>query len=411
MSFPTLFTTSSKVGTRYWKIDVVEETTGVYLLKEYGKYGGKAIINKKQIIVAKSQTSVLSQALFEAQGSWDEMKTKKGYVEDIGKTTNISSQLGCSAPADLVGVGVGEKGKDEVASPKKFLPMLANQWKERKSYLKFPCIGQPKLDGVRHMAHVDDQGQIEIRTRTDTICPFFHEIKQALSQIGLATGVYLDGEFYSQTLPFRTLNGYCNRKKLEGKSGYTSIPRQHLDSIKYHIFDCYFINEPTKPFAERYQYLTEILKNTLSPFLMLVKNYEITGEDQIKNRHDQFVEEGYEGLILRNINSPYKLKARSNDLLKYKSFLDSEFEITGAISPETGKEAGCIIWTLKIPTSGATFTCRPRDTYVSRQEDWSQYQRTPTKYIGQMYTVRYQETYENGIPRFPVGVALRCGEE
>jgi DNA ligase-1 len=287
--------------------------------------------------------------------------------------------------------------------------MLANKWAERKSYLKYPCVAQPKLDGVRHTAHLDD-GQIIIKTRNDTNCVFFHEIKQALSQIGLQNGIYLDGEFYSQTIPFRTLNGYCNRKKMDGHSGYQAIPRQHLDSIQYHIFDCYFIDQPQKSFSERYQYLVELFNNNQNPYLKLVPNYEITSEDQVKTHHDQCVAEGYEGLILRNLSSAYKLKVRSNDLLKYKSFLDSEFEIAGATSPETGKEAGCIIWTLKIPTTGATFTCRPRDTYVSRQADWTQYQHNPAKFIGQPYTVRYQETYENGIPRFPVGVALRFGD-
>ena len=84
-----------------------------------------------------------------------------------------------------------------------------------------------------------------------------------------------------------------------------------------------------------------------------------------------------------------------------------EFTIVGAKTPPNGKEEGCIIWVLKAPNSDETFTCRPRDTYESRKEDWVQYIENPKAFIGQSYTVRYQETYDNGIPRFPVGIAIR----
>lgn len=142
--------------------------------------------------------------------------------------------------------------------------------------------------------------------------------------------------------------------------------------------------------------------------LQLVPIVEITQESEIQPLHDQFVAEGYEGLMIRNSGSPYKLKDRSNDLLKYKNFHDMEFEIVGARAPINGKEEGCIIWELKLPSSDATFTCRPRDTYESRKADWIEYNQDPSQFIGCQYTVRFQEKYDNGIPRFPTGISIRC---
>jgi ATP-dependent DNA ligase len=270
------------------------------------------------------------------------------------------------------------------------------------------------LDGVRYTARKLGPNQVTIRTRSDTECLFFDQIKQAISQLSLEPNVILDGEFYSKKIPFKTLNGYCNRKKMDGKSGYANIPREELESIHYNIFDCYFITKPNKPFEERYHFLEQLLGEPQST-LQLVPVFTVDREDQLMPLHNQFVEEGFEGLMVRNKRSQYKLKDRSNDLLKYKNFLDSEFDIAGATTPSNGKEEGCIIWVLSGGTtlhtvpenSPMTFTCRPRDTYESRKADWIEYNKDPNQFIGQKYTVRYQETYDNGIPRFPVGIAIR----
>jgi DNA ligase-1 len=248
---------------------------------------------------------------------------------------------------------------------------------------------------------------VAIRTRNDEECHFFDEIKVALKTLDLDPNVWLDGEFYSWKIPFRTLNGYCNRKKLDGKTGYRNIPREDLESIHYYLFDCYFIQDPQMPFEARYAYLAQVMSKNTSPYLHLVPNVMIGTEAETGPLHDQFVKEGYEGIMIRNLQSPYKLKDRSNDLLKLKHFSDEEFTIVGAQAPTTGKEEGCIIWELQVATSDLTFTCRPRDTYESRKADWVTYQADPSQFIGCQYTVRFQERYENLVPRFPVGIAIR----
>jgi DNA ligase-1 len=502
MELPTLYTLTGTQSIRYWKISVSENDDGeVEIRREYGKHGGKAIINNKVISEAKSRKTVYEQAVFEAKNDWKEKKDKKGYVDDIELLTTTSSQLsGPSGPSTSTSSEIKPKKKllrkklqpeeveaeEEEITPKKkllrkkvqpdeseeitpkkkgkmaedtdeegeeiipreeeegtkalkkiirpkgyipptppmggnpprgvmggfppqfkFLPMLANKWMERKKYVRYPCVAQPKLDGIRYTARKVSSTEVELHTRNDAICPFFTEIKDALVELELDVDVLLDGEFYSKSLQFRTLNGYCNRKKLDGKSGYDKIPKEDLLSIQYNIFDCYFINEPDKPFNERYTYIKNIMEGNASKYLQLVPIVDISNEQDILTFHEQFVGEGFEGIMIRNVDSPYKLKDRSNDLLKYKHFQDSEFVIVGAKAPTNGKEDGCIIWELGVPDTDLVFSCRPRQTYESRKTDWEDYQKHPKKYIGQQYTVRYQETYANGIPRFPSGISLR----
>jgi ATP-dependent DNA ligase len=51
------------------------------------------------------------------------------------------------------------------------------------------------------------------------------------------------------------------------------------------------------------------------------------------------LEQKYEGIMIRNINSPYKLgPSRSSDLIKYKPMITEEFEII------PGEPVEAIIW-------------------------------------------------------------------
>ena len=84
-----------------------------------------------------------------------------------------------------------------------------------------------------------------------------------------------------------------------------------------------------------------------------------------------------------------------------KTFLDGEYRIVDYLEG-TGNEAGCVIWGCETP-DGQTFRVRPRGT----QEDRKVLFQNGNDYIGKMLTVRYQELTDEGVPRFPVGIAIR----
>jgi hypothetical protein len=450
-AFPKVYTLTSTKAIRYWEVKVVIEETGeINIYRTFGQLNGKAQVNKLLITETRSKSTLLEQALFEAESYWKEIVEKKGYVIDINSLGSTVSQLTQLSQPSIeivkpkvaiklksekleipfkienketlklkskslkIGLKSGEfkggeskGGEFESVQAFKFLPMLANKYTERKSYVKYPCVTQDKLDGVRCTARKISVSEVSLRTRNDKEYPFFSEVKDALLKLLTDSNVFIDGEFYSQLIPFRTLNGYCNRKKLDGKTGWNSIPKDHLESIHYCIFDCYFIDAPNRTFSERYKYLEVLLSNNTNPYLKLVSCRPVNNETDIMNNHTQSVTEGYEGVIVRNFSGVYKLKDRSNDLLKYKEFVDSEFLIVGAECPSNGKEEGCLIWELGVPGTELTFKCRPREPYESRKQSWIDYQEDPSIYIGQQYTVRYQEKYETGVPRFPVGIAIR----
>lgn len=77
--------------------------------------------------------------------------------------------------------------------------------------------------------------------------------------------------------------------------------------------------------------------------------YMCHSEEQIKELHDKFVKQGYEGAIIRNIGHGY-IEGRSNDLMKLKVFDTTEFEVVDVLEAG-GNDAGTAIFVLKAENS------------------------------------------------------------
>ena len=117
-----------------------------------------------------------------------------------------------------------------------------------------------------------------------------------------------------------------------------------------------------------------------------VKTEVCNSKEDVYKFLDRYMDEGYEGVILRNINGKYEQKKRSVNLQKLKKFLDDEFEITGFTTSEEGKEIGCVIWEC-VTKDGKKFHVKPKWSYEERKDIY----KNGEKFIGKKLTVRYQE--------------------
>ena len=81
--------------------------------------------------------------------------------------------------------------------------------------------------------------------------------------------------------------------------------------------------------------------------------------------------------------------------------MDSEYKIT-AVREGNGKEVGHAIFTCVTP-EGKEFDVRPKGSSEQRKKMWED----RTTLIGKLATVKYFETSEEGIPRFPVCLSIR----
>jgi DNA ligase-1 len=230
------------------------------------------------------------------------------------------------------------------------------------------------LDGVRCIS----QG-VELSSRTTKKFIGLDHIKEETKNIPYI----LDGELYSEELDFQTLTGLINRKK--------NIDDKNMLKIKFYVYDIVSNDD----YEKRLLNLKKLFEINTFKYIKLHLTEECNTKEEIEKFHDEYVNKGYEGLIVRNKIGSYKEKYRSTNLQKFKKFTDSEFEIIGFTDGE-GKEKGHIIWICKTD-KGYRFYVRPKGSYEERSKLF----KNGKKYIGKLLTVVYQELTNDGIPRFP----------
>ena len=203
----------------------------------------------------------------------------------------------------------------------------------------------------------------------------------------------LDGELYSETLTFQELVGLVRRVTLKPGNA------EQMPQVSLRVYDCIQLDKEPD-FTERYETISRICDG--AQFLSLVENVPVSNERGVHEAQARFVEEGYEGAMVRNRTGAYAIGKRSANLQKVKTFLDDEYEIVG-FGEATGNDAGTVVWVCQTPNDNRLFSVRPRGTREERRD----YFENGNDYIGQFLTVRYQELTDDGVPRFPVGISIR----
>lgn len=390
--FPTLVGTSSAGKIKKWTIRVNDNNGYSVIVVEHGYENGKMQIITKDIregknIGKKNETTPYEQAISEAKAAWLK-KQDAGYKIRSGGDGSSSGSGSCSGS----GSGYGGSGcidcsgnhydDDIIDIPG---PMLAHDYNKRSKSIKFPCYVQRKYDGTRCIGIPG----VGLYSRNKKKYPHMQHIMSELQK--LPSNIILDGELYSDSLTFQEIVGLVKKQTLSDED----IIKQK--QIYFHVYDLIY----DASFQDRYSRLTALFSVNKFNNIKLVKTELCNCENNMKELHDKYVNEGYEGIMLRNMNGDYAVGQRSIHLQKYKQFFDDEYVVTG-YNQGDGLEEGCVIWVCKT-SSGSEFCCRPRG---SREERIRQYNNGDS-YIGKMLTVRYQELTDSGVPRFPVGIAFR----
>lgn len=119
-------------------------------------------------------------------------------------------------------------------------------------------------------------------------------------------------------------------------------------------------------------------------------------EEEVRNSIGQYMQDGYEGTIIRNFRGMYEYGQRSADLLKWKIFQDSEAKIIGVEKDKNGE--GVLICEEK---DGTQCKCKMKGTFAVRNYDKC------CSYVGKFITIKFQQRTVDGVMQFPTGVAFR----
>jgi ATP-dependent DNA ligase len=131
-----------------------------------------------------------------------------------------------------------------------------------------------------------------------------------------------------------------------------------------------------------------------SPVFLLMQGI-VEGWDEMKKLHDVYVQEGFEGAVIKDMDKPYKPGSRGNQLIKIKQYKSSEFKVIGYELGLRGSEDMTFILETE---NGDTFKAMP----VGDRETKSEYVRNfEEKYNGHMAECTYFNLSDDGIPTQP----------
>ena len=383
--FETLYATDVNGGTRIWWVGFKPITNMMVSLS--GLEDGKHRMTEKLIETNKSNRNVHEQAMLKIK-SILVLKDRKGY-----KPRAIFDDK-------------------SVETLVRF--MAFNKYKHGETKLNFPVGIQPKLDGVRCIAMIAEDGKVSMRSKTgiewkqESKDFFAAEIGTLLSH--LPEGTQLDGEIYGKCLTFEKIVSIVKDSK---------VMKQHIKEISFNLFTIIDV-DLNIPAEERYAMLKDAYNECaqdLNGKIKRIKMNVVNNHEELMVRHLKNVEKQYEGsVIYRYANdseenskqwklSLYKPGKVSN-VLKFKTtkngdeMLEDEAEIIG-IEEAKGAQEGAAIFVVR--KEGKEFSIVPAMTIERRREIFL----NSSEFIGKMLTYKYQNLSDKGIPRFATGKEIR----
>jgi DNA ligase-1 len=273
--------------------------------------------------------------------------------------------------------------------------------------LRYPTWASPKYDGFRCV--INQMRQPMSRNLKPVANAY---VFGKLSELNLPQ---LDGELLTYT------NGKVDdfntvQSKLSTRSG--------MPDFQYMVFD-YWAN-PNQPYGKRNSDIRDIFGSRAMPRLVHVQQTQIDNEEQLLDYEARCLQDGWEGVMVRDPDSPYKFgrsTTKEGILLKLKRFFDAEAVVVSAHellhnaneattnalghTERSSHKAGMrgmdtlgkftVRWGEVEFDIGTGFTMGQRDQY------WAEEGRC----VGKTLTFKYQSIGPNGKPRFPVFLGFR----
>lgn len=361
------------------------------------------VINKGTNIGRKNATTPLTQALYNARSKYT-AKTKAGFQSEmpVAAKGGITFESLC-------------KSKSRGDTPWRVFPEKIHDFGKYSHKINDEFYIEPKLDGifmtVVYHPCIDTPGNIDTYTISkESIEGVSHITDELSATLKDFPGLHICGELYKHGLSLQEISGLARR--------LDSSKRVKGELLSYHIFDCFYIDDDNKnmPFNERAEFLKEVIPED-AEYSKIIKRVE-TNRDNYKSRYEQFLDEGYEGAVIRNPDGVYNpgiyTRHRSYDVQKLKPRPDDEFEIVGYTEGKAGKEVGAIIFICKT-VSGKTFNITPNMPYDDRYELFTQMSKVESNgkthfennWMGKPYTVQYSILSKDGVPQQPKGLGVR----
>lgn len=305
---------------------------------------------------------------------------KKLVAEYIQSLTPLSGELFKRILNKNLKCGVNAKLVNQVFPD--FLPedyvMLAQEYKEGR--IDYPCYASPKYDGMRAVFF-----EGEFYSRRWKVIPGLPHLKRKLRSVKAPA---LDGELMVPGYDTAEANGLLRAK--------TTTP-----GAVYCVFDLFRYPAPLRL---RLQILQTLFDNKDFGSVTLIPHVTLHSHEQIRNYYNMCRAQGFEGAMVKAMNSEYKRK-RSKAWLKIKDVRDADLICTDMFEGN-GKYIGMM--------GGIVVNFKGKDVEVGSgftDEDREDFWQNPEKIIGHTVEVAYQEVTSKGSLRNPRFLRLRADKD
>jgi DNA ligase-1 len=194
--------------------------------------------------------------------------------------------------------------------------------------------------------------------------------------------------------------------------------------VNLYVFDRW--DMPELPFDERMTYILARYENTY-PSMKIVGQVVVNNEDELLEIEERVLDEGYEGLMIRDMSKGYKYgrsTLKECYLAKLKRFVDHEFKVVGFVERmhngnaatvdalghtkrsshqenKTGRgDLGALVCEM---ADGKQFTCGTGFDDALRAEIWS----NQSAYLGKFAKIKHFDYGTKDVVRFPVFLGWR----
>ena len=269
---------------------------------------------------------------------------------------------------------------------------LAQKFEEKRLLGKDTVGVEPKLDGIRCFAIVEN-GKVLLYARSGKLLTnFVGTIGEELSRMG--DGCY-DGEIMGEDFIALMRQAY-RKESVDVSESYLALfdflPLEEWKS-RTAITPCGRRREELirrmSEGAIQWKYLKEVQRFITSP------DYA-----EIMNLHDEFVLAGFEGAMIKDLHAPYKF-GRGHEVMKLKAFHDTSLPIMKCLEG-TGKHLGKL-GSVIVKYHGVDVQVGSGFSDELREEVWN----NKDSFSGRIIEIRYQEVTPDGSLRFPTFVCFR----
>ena len=364
---------------------------GYIIQRSYGQVRGKTTLSP-QIIVDRTKQKRNWQEQYTLQFNSEVKKyLDKGYKE-IDKHPNEYTD------DELLSI-FGDVKTNQYGVIKPQLAKQADKVTNPKIFNKEWLISR-KLDGVKALFYWDgkeihtasrggehyDYSTTHLRTNPSLVA-FFKENPT----------IILDGELFVRGKTLQQLSGAARMEK----NAYD------CDWLQYWVYDCYNSADIDMIASERYKFLEDKFAEahnfpiyrssedeSEAPIRLLGHEY-VSGWDNMKKLHDEWVSAGFEGAVITDPSKPYKVGSRCNNLIKIKQYKSEDFIVIGYKLGLRGSEDMTFTCELE---DGRTFEAMP----VGNREIKAEYvENFETKYKGHKAECTFFNYSDDGIPTQP----------